>query len=275
MKRRSVDEIIAIVLVFLFVISMLVIPLISVLGNGFSKGFAFFIDSISNDYVISAIKLTFLTMIITVLVTGIFGLVAAYCIGKFEFPGKSILTTVIDIPFSVSPVIAGLAFIMTFGRMGWLHSYIESINAYFNLDIRVVFAIPGVILATIFVTFPFIYREIIPVLFSQGKEEEEAAALMGASGWTIFWRITFPAIKWPFVYGVILCSARAIGEFGAVAALSKARGETFTLPLEIDALYMSGSENGIVAAFAASSILVCISLIMLCIRSVVEKKGHS
>ena len=164
---------------------------------------------------------------------------------------------------------------MTFGRMGWLHSYIESINAYFNLDIRVVFAIPGVILATIFVTFPFIYREIIPVLFSQGKEEEEAAALMGASGWTIFWRITFPAIKWPFVYGVILCSARAIGEFGAVAALSKARGETFTLPLEIDALYMSGSENGIIAAFAASSILVCISLIMLCIRSVVEKKGHS
>lgn len=275
MKYRSVGEVLTIVVVILFIICMLVIPLISVLANGFSKGVDFYIAAVSTNYVISAIGLTLGTMIVTVFVTGVFGLAAAYCIGKFEFPGKSVLITLIDVPFSVSPVIAGLAFIMTFGRMSWLHPYIESINSYFNLDIRVVFAVPGVILATIFVTFPFIYREVIPVLFIQGKEEEEAAALMGASGWTIFWRITFPTVKWPFLYGVILCSARALGEFGAVAALSKARGETFTLPLEIDALYMSGSENGVVSAFAVSSVLVGMALLMLLIRSIVEKKGQS
>lgn len=273
MKHRTLGDYLVIGTALLFIAFMLILPLLSVLANAFAKGFDFYIQAISTPYVLSAITLTLVTMVITLIVTGIFGLAAAYCIGKFQFVGKSLLATLIDIPFSVSPVIAGLAFLMTFGRMSWLHPYIESINAYFNLDIRIVFAIPGVILATIFVTFPFIYREIIPVVLAQGKEEEEAAALMGASGWTIFWRITFPTIKWSFLYGVILCSARALGEFGAVAALSKARGQTFTLPLEIDALYMSGSESGLVSAFAVSSLLVCIALVMLIIRGVIEKKG--
>lgn len=273
MKRRSLGELTAIIIAVLFVLLMLVVPLISVLTNALSKGLDFFVKAISTSHVISALGLTIGTMIVTVLITGVFGVAAAYCIGKFQFKGKSILTTLIDIPFTVSPVIAGLALIMTFGRMGWFHPYIEAINNYFNLDIRIVFAVPGVILATVFVTFPFIYREIIPVLFSQGKDEEEAAAMMGASGWTIFRRITFPAIKWPFLYGIILCSARALGEFGAVAAVSKARGQTFTLPLEIDALYMSGSESGVVSAFAVSSLLLGMALIMLVIRSIVEKKG--
>ena len=164
------------------------------------------------------------------------------------------LGAVIDIPFSVSPVIAGLAFLMTFGRMGWANQLIESINDFLGTDIKIVFALPGVVLATIFVTFPFVSREIIPVLNAQGNDEEEAAALMGADGWTIFRKITLPQMRWGLIYGIILCTARALGEFGAVNALSKTRGQTFTLPLEIDALYLSGSKESITAAFAASSL---------------------
>lgn len=147
------------------------------------------------------------------------------------------MTTLVDIPFSISPVIAGLAFIMTFGRMGWATDYIEVLGDWLGTDIQIVFALPGVVLATIFITFPFVFREILPVLHTSGRDEEEAAALMGASGWTIFFKITLPQIKWALLYGIILCTARALGEFGAVSALSKTRGETFTLPLEIDALY--------------------------------------
>lgn len=273
-KKRSLTEIILIAISVLFVVVMLLVPLISVIVNSLSKGWEVYIKAISTPYVLSAIGLTLFVMVIAVAVSSIFGLAAAYAISKFDFRGKSTLTTLIDIPFSVSPVIAGLAFLMTFGRLGWLGEYIAQFNDYFNLDIRIVFAIPGVILATIFVTFPFVFREVLPVLYTQGREEEEAAALMGAKGWTIFRKITFPQIKWAFMYGVILCASRALGEFGAVAAVSKARGSTFTLPLEIDALYMSGTDLGITSAFAASSVLVILAILMLVLRSVIEHRAH-
>ena len=212
---------------------------------------------------------------ITVIVNTFFGIAAAYLLTKFSFRGKQVLGAVIDIPFSVSPVIAGLAFLMTFGRMGWANQLIESINDFLGTDIKIVFALPGVVLATIFVTFPFVSREIIPVLNAQGNEEEEAAALMGADGWTIFRKITLPQMRWGLIYGIILCTARALGEFGAVNALSKTRGQTFTLPLEIDALYLSGSKESITAAFAASSLLVMIAVVVLIARNIVEHKARN
>ena len=174
----------------------------------------------------------------------------------------------------IATVIAGLAFIMTFGRMGWIGQWIEVLNDYLGTDIQIVFAVPGVILATIFVTFPFVFREIIPVLHTQGRDEEEAAALMGAKGKTIFFRITLPQIKWALLYGIVLCTARALGEFGAVSAMSKLRGETFTLPLEIDALYQSGSTDAITAAFAVSSLLVLLAVGVLLLRGFFEAKLH-
>ena len=197
---------------------------------------------------------------------------------KFSFKGKQILATLIDIPFSISPVIVGLAYLMTFGRLGFAYPLIRWINDVFGTDIRITFAIPGVVLATIFVTFPFVSRELIPILNAQGKDEEEAAALMGAKGFTVFRRITLPQMKWGLIYGVILCTARALGEFGAVNALSRTRGGTFTLPLEIDALYMSGTEQSITSAFAVSSILVILAIIILFARNILEyrasKKGQ-
>ena len=192
---------------------------------------------------------------------------------KFDFRGKNVLSTLIDIPFSVSPVIAGLAYIMTFGRTGWAKPLIDGINDALGTDIALVFSVPAVVLATIFVTFPFISREIIPVLYAEGRDEEEAAAMMGASGFTIFRKITFPHIKWGLLYGIILCAARAFGEFGAVYAVSKARGKTFTLPLEIDALYMAGSADSITQAFAVSSLLVGMALVMLILKNIVEYRG--
>ena len=249
---------------------MLVLPLISVIISSLSKGFEFYLASISTENVINALKVTIIATILAVGVNTIFGLVAAWLLTKFSFKGKQILATMIDIPFSISPVIAGLAYIMTFGRLGWFSPLLDKLNEAFGTDIQIVFAIPGVVLATIFVTFPFISREIIPVLNTQGTDEEEAAALMGASGLTIFRKITFPHIKWATIYGIILCTARALGEFGAVNALSKTRGKTFTLPLEIDALYLAGSSDSIVAAFAVSSILVIIAVIILILRNVFE-----
>ena len=221
----------------------------------------------------SALGVTLLATVIAVVVNTFFGIMAAWLLTKFSFRGKHILATLIDIPFSISPVIAGLAFLMTFGRLGWAGKYIEKINEALGTDIKIVFAIPGVILATIFVTFPFVSREIIPVLNAQGKEEEEAATLMGASGFRIFRKITLPHMKWALLYGIILCTARALGEFGAVNALSKTRGETFTLPLEIDALYLSGSADSITAAFAVSSVLVIIAVLVLVLRNFVEYKS--
>ncbi|MGF0148836.1 sulfate ABC transporter permease [Megasphaera elsdenii] len=271
--KHSKLEIALLTISVVFVVVMLIVPLVSVLVNSLAEGWDFYIQALTMPYVLSALRLTLLATVVAVIVNTIFGLGAAWAISKFDFRGKHFLTTLIDIPFSISPVIAGLAFIMTFGRMGWIGQWIEVLNDYWGTDIQIVFAIPGVILATIFVTFPFVFREIIPVLSTNGRDEEEAAALMGASGWTIFFRITLPQIKWALLYGIVLCTARALGEFGAVSALSKLRGDTFTLPLEIDALYQSGSADAITAAFAVSSLLVLLAIIVLLLRTFLEAKA--
>ncbi len=272
-KKNNTIKYVLITISVLFVGIMLVLPLIAIIINSLQKGWAFYIKSLTDKYVLSALKVTMIATISALIINTFFGITAAWLLTKFSFRGKHILATLIDIPFSISPVIAGLAFIMTFGRMGWAAPYITALNKFFVLDIKIVFAIPGVILATVFVTFPFISREIVPILNAQGKDEEEAAALMGADGFTIFRKITLPHIKWGLLYGIILCTARALGEFGAVNALSKARGGTFTLPLEIDALYLSGSSESITAAFAVSSLLVLISIIILIIKNIVEHKS--
>lgn len=272
-KKNNTIKYALITISLLFVGIMLVLPLIAIIINSLQKGWAFYIKSLTDKYVLSALKVTIIATISALITNTFFGITAAWLLTKFSFRGKHILATLIDIPFSISPVIAGLAFIMTFGRMGWAAPYITALNKFFLLDIKIVFAIPGVILATVFVTFPFISREIVPILNAQGKDEEEAAALMGADGFTIFRKITLPHIKWGLLYGIILCTARALGEFGAVNALSKARGGTFTLPLEIDALYLSGSSESITAAFAVSSLLVLISIIILIIKNIVEHKS--
>lgn len=261
-----------IIISVLFVFFMLVLPLISVIFNSLREGFSFYLKSLSTNYVLSALSVTLFATVICVAVNTFFGLVASWLLTRYEFKGKNTLRTLIDIPFSISPVIAGLAFIMTFGRLGWANPILEWINSVFGTNIQIVFALPGVVLATIFVTFPFISREVVPVLDSVGHDEEEAAALMGAGGFRIFRKITFPHIKWALLYGVILCTARALGEFGAVNALSKTRGQTFTLPLEIDALYMSGSADSITASFAVSSLLVIIAIVVLLVRNIVEHR---
>jgi len=267
-KRKTKRILISIT--FLFIVVMLVIPLISVIVSSLRDGFSFYISSITTKYVKSALLVTLLATVIAVIVNTFFGICAAWLLTKFSFKGKMILASLIDIPFSISPVIVGLAYLMTFGRLGWFYPILRQINHFLGTNIRITFAIPGVVLATIFVTFPFVSREIIPILNAQGKEEEEAAALMGASGFKIFRKITLPQMKWGLIYGIILCTARALGEFGAVNALSKTRGETFTIPLEIDALYMSGTQTSITAAFAVSSILVILAIIILFVRSIFE-----
>ena len=274
-KKNNIIKYVLIAVSVLFVGIMLVLPLIAIIANSLQKGWTFYIRSLTDKYVLSALKITVIATISALIINTFFGVAAAWLLTKFSFRGKHILATLIDIPFSISPVIAGLAFIMTFGRMGWAAPYIEHLNKFFVLDIKIVFAIPGVILATVFVTFPFISREIIPILNAQGKDEEEAAALMGADGFTIFRKITLPQIKWGLLYGIILCTARALGEFGAVNALSKARGKTFTLPLEIDALYLSGSSESIVSAFSVSSLLVIISIFILIIKNIIEHKSKN
>ena len=271
MKIKSKWILIGISGVFLFF--MLVLPLISVITNSLKEGIGFYFQSLATPTVKSAFGVTVLAAVIAVVVNTIFGIAAAWLITRYSFKGKQILSAVIDIPFSISPVIAGLAFLMTFGRMGWAGGLIARLNEALGTNIQIVFAVPGVVLATVFVTFPFVSREIIPVLLSVGKEEEEAAALMGADGFTIFRKITFPHIRWALLYGVILCTARALGEFGAVHALSKTRGETFTLPLEIDALYLSNSSESITSAFAVSSILVLMAVAVLIIRNIAEHQA--
>lgn len=271
--KRSKTELALIAVSILFIGIMLVIPLIAVLVNSLQQGVAFYINALTTEYVLSALEVTLLATVIAVVVNTFFGLASSWAIAKFDFTGKHIMTTLVDIPFSISPVIAGLAFIMTFGRMGWATDYIEVLGDWLGTDIQIVFALPGVVLATIFVTFPFVFREILPVLHTSGRDEEEAAALMGASGWTIFFKITLPQIKWALLYGIILCTARALGEFGAVSALSKTRGETFTLPLEIDALYQSGLADSITAAFSVSSLLVLIAVLVLLLRTFIEYKA--
>lgn len=271
-KSKKHTKICMITITVLFIFIMLVVPLVSVMASALKEGFGFYLKAVSTEYVVSALKVTLIATIFAVVINTFFGICAAWLLTRFSFKGKQILATLIDIPFSISPVIVGLAYLMTFGRLGWFYPVIRAFNEFFGTNIRITFAIPGVVLATIFVTFPFVSREIIPVLNAQGKDEEEAAALMGASGLTIFRKITLPHMKWGLIYGIILCTARALGEFGAVNALSKTRGETFTLPLEIDALYMSGTESSITSAFAVSSILVIIALMILFARNIIEHR---
>lgn len=256
-----------------FFLIMLVFPLAEVLYRSLKDGLALYVEAITAKNTLSALRVTLIATVTAVAVNTFFGLCAAWLLTKFEFKGKQVLSALIDIPFSISPVIAGLAYIMTFGRMGWATPAIDWLNEVLGTDISLVFSVPGVVLATIFVTFPFVSRELIPVLQAQGSSEEEAAAMMGAKGFTIWRRVTFPHIRWALLYGIILCAARAIGEFGAVYAVSKARGKTFTLPLEIDALYMAGSADSITQAFAVSSLLVLLAVVMLILKQIVEHRG--
>lgn len=269
-KRKRACRNICVLITVVFIAVMLILPLLSIVVSSLKEGIGFFISSITTSYVLSALKVTVIATVIAVVINTFFGVVAAWALTRFDFKGKQILATLIDIPFSISPVIVGLAFLMSFGRLGFFYPVIRWFNEVFGTNVRIAFAVPGVVLATIFVTFPYVSREIIPVLNSLGRDEEEAAALMGANGFTIFFKITLPNIKWSLIYGIILCTSRALGEFGAVNALSKTRGETFTLPLEIDALYMSGTDSSITAAFAVSSVLVIIAVIVLILRNIFE-----
>lgn len=249
----------------LFLAVMLVLPLCVVLFQAFRQGVNAYLEAVQDEYTVKALLLTLEATVAAVVLNTIFGLFAAWCITKFRFRGKKLLSTLIDVPVTVSPVIAGLIFILVFGRQSILYPYLEA------LDIKIVFAVPGIILATIFVTFPFISRELIPVLESEGTDEEEAAALMGAKGFTIFRKVTFPHIKWALLYGIVLCTARAMGEFGAVSVLSgHLRGKTNTLPLHIEILF---NEFKYIPAFAVSSILVVMAVLLLVIRSIVEYRG--
>lgn len=269
-KRKRTTRNICVLITVVFIIVMLILPLFSIIVSSLKEGAGFYIKAVTTSYVLSALKVTFIATFVALVINTLFGIIAAWVLTRFDFKGKQVLATLIDIPFSISPVIVGLAFLMTFGRLGFFYPVIRWFNEIFGTNIRIAFAVPGVVLATIFVTFPYVSREIIPVLNSLGKDEEEAAALMGADGFTIFFKITLPNIKWSLIYGIILCTSRALGEFGAVNALSKTRGETFTLPLEIDALYMSGTDSSITAAFAVSSILVIIAVIVLVLKNVFE-----
>lgn len=254
-----------IVLSIVFILVMLVIPMIAVIKYALQEGIQEYKKAVFDEYTIKALQLTLTVTIFAVVINTFFGIFAAWTITKFKFRGKQILMTLIDIPFAVSPVIAGLVFVLTFGRIGWAHEFLQA------NDIKIVFAVPGIILATIFVTFPFISREIIPVLNAQGKDEEEAAALMGANGFKIFTKITLPHIKWALLYGVVLCTARAMGEFGAVSVISgHLRGKTNTLPLHVEILY---NEFNMTAAFAVSSILVIMAVLILILRNIVEYKA--
>lgn len=261
-KGLKPAQVILVAISMAFILLMLVLPMITVIKYALQAGFQEYQKAIFDEYTIKALKLTLTVTISAVIFNTFFGLFAAWTITKFHFRGKHILMTLIDIPFAISPVIAGLVFILTFGRIGWAHDILKA------LDIKIVFAVPGIVLATIFVTFPFISREIIPVLNAQGKDEEEAAALMGASGFQIFTKITLPHIKWALLYGIVLCTARAMGEFGAVSVISgHLRGKTNTLPLHVEILY---NEFNLTAAFAVSSILVILAVVILILRNIVE-----
>lgn len=242
----------------------IVVPLIAVFTEAFSKGAELYFASLMDPDARSAIKLTLLVAAIAVPLNTIFGVIAAYAIAKFQFKGKNFLITLIDIPFAVSPVIAGLVFVLLFGSQGFLGPFLEANN------IKIVFAVPGLILATVFVTFPFVVRELIPVMQEQGTDEEQAGRILGANGWQMFFRITLPNIKWGLLYGIILCNARAMGEFGAVSVVSgHIRGLTNTIPLHVEILY---NEYQFSAAFAVASILAMLAIVTLFLKSVVEWK---
>lgn len=255
---------IAIALIFLTL--FLFVPLISVFHQALRKGWDAYVAAITDPDAISAIKLTLISAGIAVPLNLVFGVAASWCIAKFEFRGKSILLTLIDLPFSVSPVISGLIYVLLFGAQGWFGPWLQ------EHDIKILFAVPGIVLATIFVTFPFVARELIPLMQSQGNEEEEAAIVLGASGWKTFFHVTLPNIKWGLLYGVILCNARAMGEFGAVSVVSgHIRGLTNTMPLQVEILY---NEYNFAAAFAVASLLAMLALVTLAVKSFIEWRLH-
>jgi sulfate transport system permease protein len=246
----------------LFLALFLVVPLAAVFTQAFSRGFEVYVAAITEPDAWHAVKLTLIAAAIAVPLNTIFGLAAAWAIAKFRFRGKQVLITLIDLPFAVSPVIAGLVYVLLFGAKGWLGPWIS------EHDIRIIFAVPGIVLATIFVTFPFVARELIPLMQEQGTSHEEAALTLGATGWQTFWRVTLPSIKWGLLYGIILCNARAMGEFGAVSVVSgHIRGQTNTLPLHIEILY---NEYQFAAAFAVASLLAGLALITLLAKSLLE-----
>ncbi len=245
-----------------FVFLFLLLPLAAVFTEALRKGLPAALEALHEPDAWSAIRLTLITAAVAVPLNLVFGVAAAWAVAKFEFKGKAFLTTLIDLPFSVSPVVAGLIYVLMFGAQGWIGPWLADHN------IKIVFAVPGIILATIFVTFPFIARELIPLMQAQGTDEEQAAIVLGASGWQTFWFVTLPNIKWGLIYGVILCNARAMGEFGAVSVVSgHIRGQTNTLPLHVEILY---NEYQSVAAFAVASLLALLALLTLLIKSVVE-----
>ena len=244
----------------------LLLPLVTVFAEALRKGWGVYFAALVDPDARSAIFLTLLVAAIAVPLNLVFGVSAAWAIAKFNFRGKQLLTTLIDLPFSVSPVVAGLIFVLLFGAQGWFGPWL------FEHDIKIIFAVPGLVLATIFVTFPFVARELIPLMEAQGQEEEEAAIVLGASGWQTFWRVILPNIKWGLLYGVILCNARAMGEFGAVSVVSgHIRGRTNTLPLQVEILY---NEYNFAAAFAVASLLALLALLTLVIKSFVEWQGR-
>ncbi|QGZ61627.1 sulfate ABC transporter permease subunit CysW [Paraburkholderia acidisoli] len=246
-----------------FLALFLVVPLVAVFWQALSKGIGFYFESLADPDALSAIKLTLITAAIAVPLNLVFGLVASWTIAKFEFRGKALLTTLIDLPFSVSPVISGLIYVLMFGAQGWIGPWLEDHN------VQIIFAVPGIVLATIFVTFPFVARELIPLMQAQGSDEEEAAHVLGASGWQMFRRVTLPNIRWGLLYGVILCNARAMGEFGAVSVVSgHIRGQTDTMPLHVEILY---NEYNFAAAFAVASLLALLALVTLGLKLLAER----
>lgn len=259
-RRTLIGLALAFLTLFLF------IPLISVFYEALKKGTDVYLAAITEPDALSAIKLTLTVAAIAVPVNLIFGVAAAWAVAKFEFRGKSLLITLIDLPFSVSPVVSGLIYVLIFGLQGWLGPWLA------ENDIKIIFAVPGIVLATIFVTVPFIARELIPLMQAQGTEEEEAAVVLGANGWQVFFRVTLPNIKWGLLYGTILCNARAMGEFGAVSVVSgHIRGSTNTLPLHVEILY---NEYNFAAAFAVASLLALLALVTLALKTFVESRNR-
>ncbi len=263
-KENKIVKWFLIAVSFIFLFVMLILPLAYIIITSLQDGWGAYVSAITDKYTLKALKLTLVATAWALGINIFFGLSAAWCLTRFDFKGKGLISTLIDLPLTISPVIAGLIFLLTFGRQSILYPYLE------ELGISVIFAVPGVVLATVFVTFPYISREIIPVLSSIGTSEEEAAALMGMDGFTIFRKITFPHIRWAFLFGIVLCSARAMGEFGAVSVLSgHLRGLTNTLPLHVEVLYQGYDYTG---AFAVSSLLMMLAIIILVLRNILEKR---
>ncbi|MBN1239535.1 MAG: sulfate ABC transporter permease subunit CysW [Gammaproteobacteria bacterium] len=248
-----------------FLTLILIVPVVSVVGYAFSEGWEHYLAALRAPDTIAAIQLTLLTALIVVPINTIFGVAAAWAIAKFDFRGKHMLITLIDLPFSVSPVIAGLVFVLLFGAQGWLGPWLDT------HDISIIFAFPGIVLATLLVTFPYVARELIPVMQMQGREAEEAAVSLGARGFTTFFRVTLPSVRWALLYGIILCNARAMGEFGAVAVVSgHIRGSTTTMPLQVEILY---NEYDLTGAFAVASLLMLLALVTMLAKTLIELYG--